>query len=169
MSDLTYPEIGATRDDDLPAGYRHVRRHEPLGTGPAAFRRAADLLRHWDLQRGAGLRVPVATPPPAVGVRVTARLLVLRIPCEVVWVDDSDGRYGYAYGTLPGHPESGEEAFIVSTDAAGVVWLDIRAFSRPGRWYTRIAGPLGWIAQNLATSRYVSVLRRAAQQAAGPG
>jgi uncharacterized protein (UPF0548 family) len=163
-SELTYPEIGATRDDEMPAGYRHVRRHEPLGSGPEAFRRAAEALRHWELQRGAGLRVAAATPLPAVGVRVTAGILALRIPCEVVWVVDEERRYGYAYGTLPGHPESGEEAFVVTLDEAGVVWLDIRAFSRPARWYTRIAGPLGWIAQDLATSRYVSVLRHAARQ-----
>jgi uncharacterized protein (UPF0548 family) len=162
MTDLTYPEIGATRGDDVPGGYRHLSRHEQLGTGVEAFRRAAHGLRGWDMQRGAGLRVSPATPAPAVGVRMTAEVAGLRIPCEVVWVVDEDHRYGYGYGTLPGHPESGEEAFVVYLDDTGQVWLDVRAFSRPARWFTRLAGPLAWLAQDLATRRYVAAMRRLA-------
>ncbi|GAA1825072.1 DUF1990 domain-containing protein [Planosporangium flavigriseum] len=160
---LPYPEVGATRGDRLPEGYRHVRRHERLGAGVDVFRRAVDGLRGWHLQRGAGLRVPEPTQAVAVGVRVTMSLLFLRIPCQVVWVVDSDRRYGYGYGTLPGHPEVGEEAFEVHLDAADQVWLSIRAFSRAGRWYTRLAGPLGWLVQDLATRRYVAALRRIAR------
>jgi uncharacterized protein (UPF0548 family) len=163
MSDVTYPEVGATRDETLPAGYRHVRRHEPLGTGPAAFRRAADGLREWRMQRGAGLRVPPSAPPPAVGVRVTFGVAGLRIPCEVVWVVDEDRRFGYGYGTLPGHPESGEEAFLVYSDDADRVWFDVTAFSRPARWYTRWAGLLSWLVQDFATYRYMATMRRIAR------
>ena len=161
--ELTYPEIGATRSGDLPAGYRHVRRHEPLGTGVEVFRRAAAALAGWRLQRGVGMRIPDGTPAPAVGGRFTARLAgLIGIPCEVVWVVDEPRRYGFAYGTLPGHPETGEQAFEVTLDDADLVWLDIRAFSRPARWYTRLGGPLTYIAQNLATAGYVAVARRAA-------
>ncbi|MGC9671494.1 DUF1990 family protein [Planosporangium sp. 12N6] len=165
MTDLTYSEVGATRGEQLPAGYRHVRRHVKLGVGTEAFRRAVDGLRGWAMQRGAGLRVPVSTAP-RVGQRVTMSLLVMRIPCEVVWVVDEERRYGYGYGTLPGHPESGEEAFEVHLDAADQVWLDIRAFSRPARWYTRLAGPLSWLVQDFATARYVAAMRRITR---GPG
>jgi uncharacterized protein (UPF0548 family) len=138
-----------------------VRRHERLGTGAEAFRLVVAGLRTWDMQRLAGLRVR-QSPPPSVGLRVTMSLPGLRIPCQVVWVLEEERRYGYAYGTLPGHPESGEEAFVVHLDAADQVWLDLRAFSRPARWYTRLAGPLGWLAQDLATRRYVAALRRLA-------
>jgi uncharacterized protein (UPF0548 family) len=162
MTDLTYPEIGATRGDALPSGYRHVRRCERLGSGVEVFRRAVDGLRGWGMQRGAGLRVPASTPPPAAGVRVTMSVPFLRIPCEVVWVVEEDRRYGFAYGTLPGHPEIGEEAFVVRLDDADQVWLTITTFSRPGRWYTRIAGPLAWLVQDFATGRYVAAMRRIA-------
>lgn len=167
MTELTYPQIGATRDGGpLPDGYRHVVRRERLGDGPDVFDRATAALRSWDMQRGAGLRVPASTPPPAVGVRLTATIAVLRIPCQVVWVLDDDRRYGYGYGTLPGHPESGEEAFVVTWDDEDRVWLDIRAFSRPARWYTRLGGPMAHLAQDLATARYVAVVRRLATAAA---
>ncbi|MCW2641513.1 MAG: hypothetical protein JWP76_3819 [Dactylosporangium sp.] len=162
MTDLTYPEVGATRGEQLPAGYRHVWRHENLGVGAEAFRRAVDGLRGWNMQRRAGLRVPESTPPPAVDVRVTMSVAFLRIPCQVVWVVDEDRRYGFGYGTLPGHPEIGEESFGVHLDSADQVWLDIKAFSRPARWYTRLAGPMGWLAQDLATARYAAAMRRIA-------
>ncbi|NJC69535.1 DUF1990 domain-containing protein [Planosporangium thailandense] len=162
MTELTYPEVGATRGDELPPGYRHVRRHDKLGDGAEAFRRAAAGLRGWNMQRRAGLRVPASTPPPEPGVRVTMRAAFLRVPCQVVWVIDEERRYGFGYGALPGHPEIGEEAFVVSLDDGGQVWLDIRAFSRPGRWYTRLAGRLGWLVQDVATSRYVAAMRRIA-------
>lgn len=58
------------------------------------------------------------------------------IPARVVWVVDERNRRGFAYGTLPGHPECGEEAFIVERRADDSVWLTIRSFSRPAnRWW----------------------------------
>ena len=50
-------------------------------------------------------------------------------------------RAGFAYGTLPGHPESGEESFVVEHLADDRVVLCIRAFSRPASWLFRIGYP----------------------------
>jgi uncharacterized protein (UPF0548 family) len=61
-------------------------------------------------------------------------------PCEVVWLRDEPERYGFGYGTLPGHPEIGEEAFLVLRDGDAVVF-EVTAFSRPARWWIRAAGP----------------------------
>jgi uncharacterized protein (UPF0548 family) len=33
--------------------------------------------------------------------------------CRIVYVIQEDRRFGYAYGTLPEHAESGEERFLV--------------------------------------------------------
>ena len=33
------------------------------------------------------------------------------LPCRVIYVDEDPGRFAFAYGTLPGHPERGEVAF----------------------------------------------------------
>ncbi len=55
--------------------------------------------------------------------------------CRIVYVVDEEEpiqRYGFAYGTLPDHAETGEERFVVERDrASGEVWYDILAFSRP--------------------------------------
>jgi uncharacterized protein (UPF0548 family) len=38
----------------------------------------------------------------------------MRAPCRVIYTITEPRRKGFAYGTLPGHPESGEEAFTIS-------------------------------------------------------
>jgi uncharacterized protein (UPF0548 family) len=164
---FTYGEVGATRQPGpLPAGYRHVRRHAEIGRGAGAFRAAAEALATWQVQRGAGLGVRAAADRAAAGVRLAVGIGLgpLRVwaPCELVWVVDEPAEYGWAYGTLPGHPECGEEAWIVSIDAQDRVWCDIRAFSRPATWYARFGGPLTHLIQEKVTDRYVRALTRAA-------
>ncbi len=66
--------------------------------------------------------------------------------CRIVYVVDDDGpvkRYGFAYGTLEGHAESGEERFTVEwNQAEDKVVYEILAFSRPNK----IAAKLGYLA-----------------------
>ncbi len=53
---------------------------------------------------------------------------------RISYVVDESGaqtRYGFAYGTLAEHAESGEERFLVELLPDGTVWYDIYAFSRP--------------------------------------
>jgi uncharacterized protein (UPF0548 family) len=51
-------------------------------------------------------------------------------------------RFGFAYGTLPDHPERGEERFIVEWNHADdSVWYDLLAFSRPCHWLARLGYP----------------------------
>ena len=60
-------------------------------------------------------------------------------------MDEREGpltRFGFAYGTLPEHAESGEERFLIEWDrAGGGVWYDILAFSRPRHILTRLGYP----------------------------
>lgn len=158
-SRLTYPEVGATRDGPLPAGYHHVDRDESLGTGSAAFERAAAALSGWRMHEAAGLTV-VGSGPDDVILRW--RPLRLTIPCRVVYTVDGADRRGFAYGTLPGHPERGEEAFVVTLTEAGEVRFRIRAFSRPASLLARAGGPVGRRVQRYMTDRYFSALRRLA-------
>ncbi|GHH40792.1 uncharacterized protein (UPF0548 family) [Streptomyces candidus] len=83
---------------------------------------------------------------------------------------DEERRAGFGYGTLPGHPECGEEVFLVETDQAdGSVWLTVRAFSRPVAWYARAAGPLVPLFQAAYARRCGRVLRRAVRRDARRG
>jgi uncharacterized protein (UPF0548 family) len=63
--------------------------------------------------------------------------------CRIVHVVDEPRRFGFAYGTLPDHVESGEERFIVEWNQDDdTVWYDILAFSRPNHFLTRLGYPL---------------------------
>jgi uncharacterized protein (UPF0548 family) len=152
---FSYDEVGATQAE-LPAGYRHTRRRMRLGMGRSVFDEACALLFGWEMHRRAGLAVassgPVATGRTVVlGVGPVVSVVV---PCRVAYVVNEPHRQGFAYGTLSGHPEQGEESFIVIRDADDVVWLHITAFSRPGSRLTRLAGALGRAVQTLITRRY---------------
>lgn len=167
-AELTYPEVGATSSDDLPPGYRHVRREVTVGTGPETFAAVVAGVKSWHIHRHAGLRLRPTSPAPAAGAAFTAtlRLLLipLRIPCRVVWVHEQPSHYGYGFGTLPGHPEAGEEAFLVSLADDGRVWFTIRAFSRPVTWYARLGGPVTRWLQDRVTDRYVRAAQVLAQR-----
>jgi uncharacterized protein (UPF0548 family) len=164
VSDLTYPEAGATEHDQLPAGYHHFRMSIDLGLGDALMRRAAEAVMTFGVQRGAGLRPVTSAPRASVGVLVIGRTglgpLALRIPCKVVWAADEPRRAGFGYGTLSGHPERGEEAFLVNHDVDDVVRFHVRSFSAPARWFTRAAGPLLHVATDAAARRYLTAVRR---------
>lgn len=88
---------------------------------------------------------------PFLGIRVHA-------PARVVYVVDEPARRGFAYGTLPGHPEDGEEAFVVERADDGGVWIVIRAFSRPARWYWWAVYPVLRATQEFYTRRYLRAL-----------
>ena len=67
-------------------------------------------------------------------------------------------RVGFAYGTLPGHPETGEERFTIERNQAGGVSMRIRAFSKPATLLARASGPVGRAAQSIITDRYLEAL-----------
>ncbi|GAB4055132.1 DUF1990 family protein [Catellatospora paridis] len=144
MTGLSYAEVGATRDDVLPRGYHHLRYRTRIGNA-SAMAAATDAVLTFAPQRAAGVLVDAAGPRAVEGLMVTSRLGIgpLRIaaPCLVVWVEHGPQRAGFGYGTLAGHPERGEESFVVEL-VDGAVWFTMTAFSGPARWYTRAAGPL---------------------------
>ncbi|MFE4859175.1 DUF1990 family protein [Streptomyces sp. NPDC056670] len=168
-----YPEVGATGEPVLPggeAGYRVFRRRVRIGYGQDVFERAGDYVMGWGVQRGAGFGVH----PEVAAVPGATALIVLRlprlpfprlvIPCRVVWTVRAAERVGFAYGTLPGHPECGEESFVVGREADGLVWFEVAAFSRPASWYARLGGPLTRLLQDLATRRYLRAVSDAARR-----
>ncbi len=84
--------------------------------------------------------------------------LGIKAPARVVYVVDEPNRKGFAYGTLKGHPEDGEESFIIERRDDGSVWIEIRNFSRPATWYWRLAYPVLRAFQEYFTRRYLAAL-----------
>ena len=149
--DLSYPEVGATATQS-PSGYTVDHTRIWLGEGEIVFTAAKAALGRWE-QFNLGW-VQAWSPDDSIKagglVGVTGRSLGLwwLNACRVVYVvDERDNpvtKFGFAYGTLPEHAESGEERFLIEWDrAGGSVWYDILAFSRPKQLLARLGHP--WV------------------------
>jgi len=146
--DLTYAAVGATAAVP-PAGYVVDRTRIKLGEGARTFAAAKAALERWDHFRLGWVETwPPETPIQAGQVvAVIARLFGLwwLNACRIVYAVDEQGpvqRFGFAYGTLPEHAESGEERFTVEWhEADDTVWYDILAFSRPQQLLARLGYP----------------------------
>lgn len=164
--ELSYPEQGATAGT-LPSGYHHVHADVELGQGDGIFERAGAALAAWAPQRAADIELFPSTPALEAGetLLLTFRTMGLHViaAARVVWTVDEPDRRGFGYGTLPLHPESGEEAFVVERSADGTVRFVITAFSRPATALTRLGGPLGRRVQAAVTRRYLEGMERAAR------
>ena len=159
---LTYREVGQTAADVLPGGFHHVEISRSLGRGRELFESASERLMTWQMHERSGLTVRASCVDVQIdglvilGIRIGP--LRLTAPCRVVYVLDEEARRGFAYGTLPGHPESGEEAFTIRLGADQHVTATIRAFSRPASLLARIGGPASSRVQKRATRAYLDAL-----------
>lgn len=153
---LTYREVGGTAAAQLPDGYHHIAARTRIGTGRARFEQAAAAVLRYGMQRGAGLHVTASSDVAAVDTVLVVRIGFLRAPCRVVYVVDEANRRGFAYGTLPGHPEAGEELFTVEYDPDhDAVYAVVRAFSRSATWWSRAGRPVSALVQRIVTRRYL--------------
>ncbi|GAA1975775.1 hypothetical protein GCM10009817_14950 [Terrabacter lapilli] len=163
---LTYPRgamEGSARDGTPPpAGYRHFE--ESVRLRRRDFGGAARDLLGWRVHDRAGLRVHASGTAGHFDTVVELHLgvgpLGVRIPCRVVDVIDEPDRTGFAYGTLPGHPESGEERFVLDREPDGSIVFTISAFSRHATLLARLGGPVSRVVQDGMTRRYLRALDR---------
>jgi uncharacterized protein (UPF0548 family) len=149
----TYDHVGSTlvrAPSDV--SVLHVERVVP---GDVAA--AAAALARWAAHDGIGARV-VPDRAPVVGatvaIAVPAGPLELLVVDRVVAVIDEPERAGFAYGTLPGHPERGEELFLATTAGAGFVRLQVVAHSRPAG-IAALVPPVVRLLQRTAARRYL--------------
>jgi len=140
---FTYADVGGTRDDRAPAPPGFVLDHnrEQLGRGAPTFAAARAALRAWRMFPPAWTaiepRAPIE-PDQVIGVLVHALGVWWLNAARIAYVIDEPRRFGFAYGTLPGHAECGEERFVVEQLDDDTVHYDLRAFSRPRLWAARI-------------------------------
>jgi uncharacterized protein (UPF0548 family) len=170
MLDFTYHDVGATAGVS-PAGFSIDHTRVQLGVGGAVFQRGKRALDRWEHFSLGWIEAWPADAPIHRGevVAVVARAFGQWSvnASRIVYVVDQTGptrRYGFAYGTLPGHVESGEERFIIEWDqATGTVWYDILAFSRPRHVLARIGYPLVRRLQKRFGRESAAAMVRAAQ------
>ena len=147
-------------EGDAPAGYNRLNRSVTLRRRD--FDGAARDLFEWRMHSRAGLRVQASDIPLSQDTVVLMRWglgpLSVKIPCRVLDVIDESRRRGFAYGTLPGHPEAGEERFVLEQLEDGRILFTITAYSRPASTLAKFGGPISRAAQNFMTQRYLRAL-----------
>jgi uncharacterized protein (UPF0548 family) len=165
---FNYDVVGSTQYAETPPGYHRLEYRARIGTGDEVFRRAGEAVMTWRAHAAAGIRVIATDTPLVIGTNSLGRLGVgsvgLPVPCRVVWVVDEPDRIGFAYGTLEGHPQAGEESLVVTREADGIYYT-ILAYSRPGTWYTRLSGTIGRAAQLQVAKQYARAVKRLANKA----
>jgi len=162
---FSYPLAGATRDSARPDGYVVDHNRQFLGHGRETFERAKQAVREWKMFAVPGLKLIRDDTPIEAGrdVALLARHLGFYSvsSCRIVYVIDEPDRFGFAYGTLSQHAESGEERFTVEYDReTDEVWYDIYAFSRPGHWLVRLGYPFArYLQTSFAVASKSAMLR----------
>lgn len=164
----SYPEIGASQTG-FPVGYDHDYNRFRLGRGRLAFQQARRAIEEWRPFANGWTEIYPKHAPIEEGttVAVLFRLFGLwwRNSTRIIYVIDEPKRFGFAYGTLVGHVECGEEYFGVEMDDEGEVWFRLEAFSRPDYWATRLAYPMARFFQR----RFVRAAGRAMKAAVEEG
>jgi uncharacterized protein (UPF0548 family) len=145
--DYTYSDVGATATS-LPADYALDRTRIELGQGEEVYQRARRALERWKQFALGWMEAWPADTPLRPGETVAVLIRAFELwwlnAARIVYVIDESTelitRFGFAYGTLPGHVEAGEERFLIEWDrASNRVYYDILAFSRPRHILTRMA------------------------------
>ncbi|MCA1728971.1 MAG: DUF1990 domain-containing protein [Actinobacteria bacterium] len=142
---FSYKEVGTSREGVAPPGYVADRYRVGLGEGPETHVRAVEALRGWR-QFDLGW-VRILPPDAPIEVGTTVGVLARHYgfwslnTARIVYLIEESGdveRFGFGYGTLPGHAERGEERFSVEWNREdGLVHYDVFAFSHPKH-------PLAW-------------------------
>ncbi len=160
--ELTYRDVGVSLQGAVPPGFHALHRESIIGRGAGTFASAREALLGWEVQRRSGVRVSSTARIVAEGAEAVVSIGVGRFriggPVRVVVLIDEPTRAGFAYGTLRGHPEIGEESFIVELDHDGTVRFVVAGFSRPGTLLARLGSPVATLVQRAITDRYARAL-----------
>lgn len=170
-SPFSYVAVGATRGAS-PKGYTVDHNRICLGSGAVVFARAVAAIRRWEMFRLGWVRLCWPETPITEGSTVAivsqqwgfwtlnASRVIYRIEEE-----GPPRRFGFAYGTLGDHVESGEERFLVEWQRDDdAVWYDLLAFSRPNHWLVAGARPLARGLQRRFAADSLRAMRLAVEQ-----
>ena len=147
---FTYHEVGATNTTP-PAGYTVDHNRVKLGQGEGTYRAALAALKYWQHFDLGWVTIVPRGVPIEVGAIVAVKARAFGSwslnASRVVYVISEPRRFGFAYGTLPNHVESGEERFLIEWSPDDSVWYDILAFSRPRHPLIKMSFPLARMLQ----------------------
>ena len=153
-SQYSYRDVGATASS-IPRSYKIDHNRVRLGSGGVIWERAIGAIKSWEMFRLGWVQLCWPDTPIRAGCDVA--ILVRHYGfyslngARIVYLVNEDGpikRFGFAYGTLADHAESGEERFVVEWDQdADGVYYDLLAFSRPAQLLSTLGFPVSRLLQ----------------------
>ena len=171
-SNFTYPCIGKTKDgfkrspkrkDTM--SYNVDHNVKVIGRGEGDFEKAKDAIREWKMFDIPWVQICWPDTPIEKGRNVAILISHFGFyslnAARIVYTIDKWDWFGFAYGTLESHGESGEERFSVRLDReTGDVVYDLYAFSRPNYLSARLAYPLTRSLQRRFASDSLAAMNR---------
>ena len=159
-SPLSYPEsLHGTSEDLLignakaSKGWQITDRELVLGSGEECFQIAVQQLFSWKAHQHAGITV---TESDSI---VELKFWSIRSYCRVLKSHQGSRRAILIYGTLEKHVERGEEAFEITMADNDQVTAHIVAFSKPAKWWAKLANPVVRWVQLRITDKYLEGLK----------
>lgn len=147
---FSYPHVGASVYG-VPTGYTRDHNRVLLGTGEQVWKRAVEAISRWEMFNLGWTQLCWPNAPIRWGTDVAVLIRHYGFyslnPSRIVYVRNEDEetvqRYGFAYGTLTGHAEAGEERFMVEWYKKNdTVYYDLLAFSRVSHVLARMGYPV---------------------------
>ncbi len=162
---LSYADAGASLSLP-PNGYTVDHNRIKLGEGIPDWERAKQAIRSWKMFDFDW--VELCWTDTRIEADRNVAILVSHFgffslnAARIVYSVDKPERFGFAYGTLNAHGESGEERFTVEMDAAtSEVWYDLFAFSKPNHTLARLGYPLTRYLQKRFAADSMEAMQRA--------
>lgn len=168
MAPLSYGPTGSMAVD---TGRVDVdRATTSIGHGQEDFARARAALTAWQQFDLGWVELHPRGAPIVVGTTVAVLIRHCGFwslnGCRVLYLTGDDNRFGFAYGTLTNHAESGEELFEVFIDPqTAEVFYRIRATSSPQALLARIGQPIVRLLQARFRVHSSAAMRRAVELA----
>ena len=170
-STLSYRYVGASQQLRAPRGYVGDHNRAQLGNGADARESAKAAVRVWKMFDMPWLQL--CWPNASIEVGRNVGILVSHCgfwslnAARIVYVIDEPRCFGFAYGTLLEHGESGEERFVVDWKDDDSVWYDLFAFSCPKAPMAKVLRPFaGRLQKKFARESLVAMRNAVAGQMA---
>jgi uncharacterized protein (UPF0548 family) len=171
---FSYPAVGSSASASAPAGHVIDHTRIRLGYGERAWQQSINAIDSWQMFNMNWVQLCGPAGGPIVeGTNVAILIRHFGFwslnAARIVYVISGGGspikRYGFAYGTLLDHGESGEERFLVEWHSQDdSVWYDLFAFSRPRAVAARLGYPLTrWLQRRFREDSKAAMVRTAAQ------
>jgi len=162
---FSYEQIGIAKKS--PLGFKIDEVSSVIGHGEPTFARAKQALMNWEHFDLGWVELHPQNAPVEVGTVIAVLVRHLGFwslnGCRIVYlIDEDETTYGFAYGTLTNHAESGEEIFEVRFDPASQkVTYRIRAVSKARAAAARIGYPFTRVLQDRFRRDSIGAMRRA--------